>query len=258
MTDRSPTPQTCRREARTALFSASNWISSMLCCFAVMLMVFTAVFLTDAALAAVSLFFPVPYLADVILYLAWYLLLSPLCIGVFCYHIDLHRASLGDGPAHVPPSVIFAPYAHLSAIVSAWIQMLSVILTCEGIVLSAYLLLRTAAMFSLTLSPVGALLLTASLLFFLAILFFAVRCSPALFFSLTRPREPFYRSVIRAWRATRTTAPCAVVLGLGFLAAALLSVLFTAAVAFFLYVLPTGLFTYITYCHAVSRREMIV
>ena len=257
MTDRIPTPRSCRRDARTALFSASNWISSILCCFAVMLLLFTAVFLTDTALAAVSLLIPLPVAADVILGLLWYLLLSPLCIGVFCYHIDLHRASLGDGPAHVPPSVIFSPYAHLTSVVRAWVRMFSVILTAACIAASSVPMILSVRPGPQPLTTVRIIALLAGVLLFLAVLYLAARLSPALFLSLTCPEEPYLRSILRAWRATQTTAPCAVVLGLGFLAAALLSVLFTAAVAFFLYVLPAGLFTYITYCHAVSRREMI-
>lgn len=220
-----------------------------------MLIVFTGISLAALTLNAVSTLAPVPHIAVLLLYLLLYALLSPLCIGMLGYHIDLFRAAVGDGPSNVMPTVIFAPYAQLRTAARAWIQMLSVILTGGMLALSAlpmvFIFTRPAG----RMTAVSVLGVLASILLFLFVLYLAARLSPSLFFSIAHPEEPYPRAVRRAWRATRTSVSTAVLLWLWFLAGVLCSVFLTAGIALFLYVLPVSFFTYISYCHVIVRRE---
>lgn len=252
----APTPHRYRTQARAALFHSSNWISALLATYAVMLLIFCAVYLTDSLFFLLTLHLPIPHAVRIGLYLVLYLLFSPLFVGLLCYYTDLYRAAHGDIASHVPPAVIFTLYGTPRAAVRAWGQVLTVFLLCALIPVAAtpaLIALRLVFTESTGIFPAVVLML-GGITAILSVLYFNARLTPFLYLSLSRPELSFFGAVQRSWALTSDCALTGVLLQLGLLASAVFSVLLTAGVLFFLYVLPIAIFTYVSFCHELSRR----
>ena len=241
--------------AHAALFYASNWISALTVSFAVLLIIFTAVLLSNSLFAVLSALYPLPDGIYWILHIMQFLLLSPLAIGLLYFYTDLFRAAHGDGPINVPPSVIFSPYASGTSILHAWLQSLFS-LPLLSLIPASFFPLYFAG--SKLLDPnaftVSTLLWLGSVIAFLAVLYLNARLLPALFLSAVYPERSFGHVIRMTWHTTKNTVLTGILLQLGLLAAAAVSVLLTAGILFFFYVLPFSVFTYIGYCHALSHR----
>ena len=251
----APTPGKYREAARYALFFSSNWIAVLTVTYAVLLIPFTAVFFTDSVLSVLRMYTPIPEAVDMLLYIVWFLLLSPLSVGLLYYYTDLFRAAHGDGRSHVPPAVIFSPYASLLSVVRAWGQVFMTLLLCALIPLSLLPLYMacTSILQAHAVMP-AILLLLGGIVLFLCVLYLNARLTPVLFLSSVHPELSFGDAVRRTWKTARTTAVTGVLLQLGLLAAGVCSLVLTAGIVFFIYVLPVAVFTYIGYCHDLSRR----
>ena len=255
MNGRTPTPRQYRIRARDALFYSSNWIAALISTFAVMLIVFTAVYLTECIDAFTAMISAHPLPIRPIAAVLWYLMLSPLCYGLLGYYTDLCRAAQGEGPVRVPTAVIFSAYASKTSVVRAWAFMF--------IALSLQLLLPLSLvplhpLLSGSVSGIGMLQLLPAVSLCVLLLSFALylgaRLMPSLFLGLSRPELPISAILRRTLRQTGQSAGCAVLLQLGLLVSAVLTLLFTAGIGFFLYVLPNGICTYICFCQDLARR----
>ena len=221
-----------------------------------MLVIFAVLFLSDTALHMLSAFYPVRNVFRILLYSACCFLLSPLAVGLLYYYSDLFRSAHGDGPSHVPPSVVFSPYASLSSVVRAWWQ------TFTGMLLTAMIPASlTPLYFAERLLPSGQSLLPRILLWlgstvlFLSVLFLNARLMPAVYLSAVHPEYTFSAVLRRAWTGSRSAALTGVLLQLGIWAVTVLSLLLTAGIVYFIYVLPIAFFTYIGYCHDISLHS---
>lgn len=256
MKQTAPTPRRYRVLAREALFCASHWIAALLMTYSVMLLFFCAGYLTHTLHTLLSQFYPIPPTADGVLYLVWYLLLSPLPVGLLYYYTDLYRAAHGEGVSHVPPAVLFSPYSSLRTVVRAWGQSALVLFLCALLPLSVLPTVHALRIFIKT--GVGSLTAVLSALCgviaFLAVLYFRARLVPFLFLSATRPELSLLDAVRRTWRISADFALTGVLLQLGLIVTTLLSLFLTMGILFFVYVLPIAVFTYIGYCHELSRR----
>ena len=212
-------------------------------------------YLSDSALYLLSLYRPIPRLLPYLCYAVWYLLLSPLCVGLLYYYTDLFRAAHGEGSAHVPPAVVFTPYAKAASLIRAWAQVTATVFLLLPIALS---FLPTVAALRLLLSgervTFGCALLLFGITAFLSALYFNARLTPVLFLSANRPELSLGDAVCRTWHLTADVALTAVLLQLGLIVAAVLSLILTAGIAFFLYVLPISVLTYVGCCHEIARR----
>jgi len=251
------TPARFRSRAREALFYSSNWISVLLVSFAVMLLIFSAVSLADSLITLISDILPLPAVIRPTAYLVQYLLFSPLLVGQLHYYTDLYRAAHGDIAAHVPPAAVFAPYASPRVAVRAWGEVLTVLFLCALIPVSlSPALIAVRLTFANRIGVFPAVLLTLSgITAFLSVLYLNARLTPFLYLTAERPQLPFSDAIRRAWRLSADSALTGVLLQLGLLFSAVLSVLLTAGVLFFLYVLPIAVFTYVSYCHTLSGRH---
>lgn len=252
----APTPRRYRALARDALFHSSNWLAALIVTYSVMLLFFCAGYLTHTLCVCFSLFYPIPTAVDGMLYLVWYLLLSPLLMGLLYYYTDLYRAAHGEGAAHVPPSVIFSPYSSLRTVVRAWGQITLVLSVCALIPLS---LLPFGYVLRMLSSPhTGSLTVVLTALggvtAFLAALGFGARLTPFLFLSAARPELSLLDAVRRTWHIGADFALTGILLQLGLIVGTLLSLFLTMGILFFIYVLPIAVFTYIGFCHELSRR----
>ncbi len=251
------TPRRYRKRAREALFHSSNWISVLLVTYAVMLLLFSSVSLTDSLIAIASQVRPVPPWIRWVLHLVQYLLFSPLLVGQLCYYTDLYRAAHGDIASHVPPAVIFTLYGTPRAAIRAWGQVLAVLFLCALIPVSAFpalIALRLVLTENTGIFP-AVLLMLGGITAFLSALYFNARLTPFLYLSAERPQLSFFDAMRRSWRLSADSAATGVLLQLGLLFAAAASLLFTAGVLFFVYFLPIAVFTYVGFCHELSRRS---
>ncbi|MBE6657233.1 MAG: hypothetical protein E7604_02210 [Ruminococcaceae bacterium] len=255
----SAAPGKYRHLAQQALFASSNWAAALIVTYAVLLLVFTAGFFSDGIVYVLSLLYPVPEAVTAVLLLARFLLLSPLFVGLLYYYTDLFRAANGDGPAHVPPSVIFSAYVSLSSVIRAWIQILYTLFLC-ALIPASFVPLYFAGrrLLSAEAPLLSVLMLLIGVLVFLSVLYLNARLTPALFLSAHRPELSFGDAVCRTWCLSQKAAVTGLLLQLGLMAAAVLSLFLTAGIVFFVYVLPIAVFTYIGYCHDLSRRSDLI
>ncbi len=253
----APTPRRHRTQAREALFYSSNWISALLVTYSLILLFFCSVKLTESLLVLWEWLRPIMPWIRWGLYLVQYLLFSPLLIGQLCYYTDLYRAAHGELSSHVPPSVIFTLYAAPRAAVRAWGQVLAVCALCASIPVSAIpalTALRLVYAEKIGIFP-AVLLVLGGITAFLSMLYFNARLTPFLYISASRPALSFFDAVRRSWTLTADCVLTGVLLQLGLLLLAVISVFMTAGVVFFLYVLPIAIFTYVSFCHELSRRS---
>ena len=242
--------------ARGALFHASNWICALTVTFSVLFVIFAVLFLVDNTLAFLSALLPNRTVVRILLYSVCGFLLSPLLIGLLYYYTDLFRSAHGDGPSHIPPSVVFSPYASRSSVVRSWWQTIGgVILTAlipasfAALYFSGRLLLSNRAIFP------GIPALLASIVLFLSVLYLNARLMPAAFLSAMHPEYAFGTVLHKTWISTQSTAITGILLQLGLWAASVLSLFLTVGIAYFVYVLPIAVFTYIGYCHDISLHS---
>ena len=252
----APTPRRYRALARDALFHSTNWIAALIVTYAVMLLFFCSGYLTRLLCTCLTLFYPISPAVYGMLYLVLYFLLSPLLVGLLYYYTDLYRAAHGEGAAYVPPAVIFSPYSSLRTVVRAWGQITLVLTVCALIPLSLLPFFRAVRMFSSEFagSLTAVLLILGGVIAFLAALFLGARLTPFLFLSADRPELSLLDAVRRTWRIGADCALTGVLLQLGLIVTTLLSLFLTAGILFFVYVLPIAVFTYIGFCHELSRR----
>lgn len=252
----APTSRRHRTQAREALFYSSNWISALLVTYSLLLLFFSTVELTDCLLVLSKWLQPMMPWIRWGLYLVQYLLFSPLLVGQLCFYADLYRAAHGDLSPHVPPAVIFTLYATPRAAVRAWGQVLAVCVLCASIPVSAIptlTALRLVYAERIGIFP-AVLLVLGGITAFLCTLYFNARLTPFLYISVSRPELSLFDAVRRSWTLTADRALTGVMLQLRLLLSAVISVFLSAGVLFFLYVLPIAVFTYISFCHELSRR----
>ena len=245
-----------RKDARGALFHASNWICALTVTFSVLLIIFSAIFLSVKALVLLSEIYPDRIAVRLLVHSACFLLLSPLLIGLLYYYTDLFRFAHGDGPSHVPPTVIFSPYASVSSAARAWWQ------TAVGLILFALVPLSFAPMYfsgrllsENRFMPWGVLILFGCIILFLTVLYLNARLLPAAFLSAVHPEYAFGTVLRRTWDCTRSASLTGVLLQLELLAASLLSMFLTVGIVYFIYVLPIAVFSYIGYCHDIALHS---
>lgn len=256
----TPTPTGhIRAAARNALFFSSNWISALISTFAVLLLIWGAVFFVDTVLWAASCAVWIPCSVDAAAYLLLYLLLSPLLPGLLGYYSDLYRASRGEGAARVPPNVIFSCYGHARTLVRAWVQMLIQLLLWASVPGAVFVSVSAAVAFTAGgsgyIMPLGAAAgLILSVVLLLTALYANARLAPALLLSVTLPELTLADSLRISLRMTRTYAASAVTGQLRLLLLSVLTLFFTAGIGYILYLLPLTVFTYISYASDAAVR----
>ncbi len=250
--------RTIRADARTALFYSSNWITVILVGFALMLLLWGAWSVSDRMLSIASGFIEIPSIAGTVLHVLLYLLLTPLILGYISFCTDLIRVSRGDGSGRVPPTVVFSVYTSGRSIIRAWLclplQLLPWLIYAVCVVLGNRFFPLTGLGGIVSASVYTTVLVFSAVLLLLTCLFFSTLLSPLTYLCVTRP-ELSLRAIASAMRSmTRYTVLQSVLLQLSLLTALALSVLLTAGVAAFLYVLPIGLFEYLCLCESSAHR----
>ena len=250
------TPRRYRKLARDTLFYASNWISALFVTLAVLLTLYSGVCLTGYAVTAVSHIVPAAHGLRLLLYPILYLLLSPLLVGLLGYYCELWRAAQGDRSMFVPPAVLFRVYESPRTVLRAWGQVTLTLVLCAATPLSlipAAIAFRRVLTDTMEIYP-AVLLAMLGITVFAAVLYARARLLPFLYLSAAMPERTLPDAVRRAWRLSADGAVTGILLQLELLLGALLSLFLTAGILFFLYVLPIAVFTYIGYCHDLSRR----
>ncbi len=199
-----------------------------------------------------------------------FLLLAPLLPGVLSYAYDLYRAAHGEISGRVPATEIFHCYASLRSLLRATcdtvLHMILFFLPMSVVVLFFSLLERMTDTAARTVSALGITIPLrpvfflfggiAALLFFIGAMYLTVTLSPALFLSVARPELSFFACLRYSFLFMRPYAGEAVFALFRFGLLSVLS-LFCMGIPFFIYLLPHGIFSYISMAQEISNTITI-